>query len=267
MRPSNRPTPPAGAQAILRAIRLLKSFSAERPELSLVELQKATKLTKPTAHRLLTALESEGLVARVGSEGRFHLGPALIALGSQAMLSSDLREALRPTLEAVAKATGEATTLEIWVDDYMLILDGVSGTHLLTSNLEIGSRWPIHATSTGKCLLADMSGEQLSAVLGTTFTGFTEHTVTTPEELEEQLALVRKRGFATAIEELELDFVAVGSGFKDAFGNFEGAISIGGPVSRFKGERMEEIGELLRAAADRLSKRHRTTQAESTKGA
>ncbi|MFT7671532.1 MAG: IclR family acetate operon transcriptional repressor [Planctomycetota bacterium] len=256
MKSTLRPEAPAGTQAILRAIRLLKTFTSERPELSLTELQKAAELTKPTAHRLLSALQSEGLVGRSSTDGHFHLGPALIALGRQASLNSDLRAMVRPTLERLSRDTGECSTLEVWVDDSMLIFDAVEGSFVVTSNLGIGTRWPLHATSTGKCLLTTLTDEQLGQVLGDESKRFTDRTITDRIQLREDLQLSARQGYATAIEELEADYVAVAAGFKDSFGNFEGAISIGGPASRFDAKRVSVMGEVVRAAAAKLSARH-----------
>ena len=77
--------PPQGAQAALRAIRLLKLFTEDRPELSLAELSKASGLNKTTTHRLLRALQSESLVERNAGTSQYSLGPGLMALGVQAL--------------------------------------------------------------------------------------------------------------------------------------------------------------------------------------
>ena len=105
---------PQGTQAVVRAIRLLKAFSSARPELTLAELCAAIGLTKTTTHRLLSALVSEGLVARKASRNSYRLGPAVIALGSQALLTSDLRSEARPTLEALASETGRLSPSKSW---------------------------------------------------------------------------------------------------------------------------------------------------------
>ncbi|HEX9852654.1 MAG TPA: helix-turn-helix domain-containing protein, partial [Woeseiaceae bacterium] len=86
----NDARPPQGAQAALRAVRLLKRFSIERPEMSLAELSKASGLNKTTTHRLLRALQSEALIDRNPATGAYCLGAGLMALGVQALASSDL---------------------------------------------------------------------------------------------------------------------------------------------------------------------------------
>lgn len=244
---------PTGTQAIQRAIGLLKTFSSARPKLTLAELHAATGLTKPTAHRLLSALESEGFVERSTPPGSFRLGPALVALGTQALESSDLRAEVRPTLEEIARSTGETTTLEVLVDDSMLILDAVKGTHLVSGSFEIGTRWPVHATATGKCWLASMSDELIDGLGGTPLERYTDKTLTDARGLRPDLEDLRTRGYATGIEELEAGFVAVAVGVRDRLGTIVGAIGVGGPASRFTTTRVKELGQILREAAERLA--------------
>ena len=94
---------PEGAQAVGRAIRLLKSFSRRQPEMSLADLCDIGGLTKTTTHRLLMALESEALVARNPATHLYRLGPALIVLGTRARFGNDLRTVVEPELETLAE--------------------------------------------------------------------------------------------------------------------------------------------------------------------
>jgi DNA-binding IclR family transcriptional regulator len=248
----NRVHAPQGTQAVVRALRLLRAFTPAEPELSLGQLSRSVGLKKTTAHRLLLALESEGLVERSG--GTYHLGPEVVALGSQALLASDLRARVRPSLERLAAKTGESTTLEVLVGDHVLILDGARGRHVVSASLEIGMRWPAHATSTGKCLLAHLPEASREQLLGLSMARFTEHTVTAPDLLRDELEAIRSAGFAVANQELEQDYVAVAAAFRGPMRDVEGAISVGGPASRFPPERIAALGELLRAEADALSR-------------
>ncbi len=254
---------PQGTQAVLRAIRLLKAFSSTQPELTLAELCATIGLTKTTTHRLLSALLSEGLVARKSSRNTYQLGPALIALGSQALLTSDLRSEARPTLEALAAETGETITLEVLAADQMLVLDGVAGRHLISAHLDIGTRWPVHATSTGKCLMAHMSETLRDPLLRPPLKRFTENTVTDPDQLLAELEKIRGVGFSAAYEELEYGYVAIAAEVRGPLGEVEGAISIGGPASRLTRGQVRVLGAGLRAAADRISGRHASSGAKS----
>ena len=249
-----RREPPQGTQAILRAIRLLKLLSETDTDLTLHELSSVTGLTKTTAHRLLAALESEGLIARGTTPSAYRLGPAVIALGVRALRTSDLRAAVRPNLIEVAESTSETATLEVLSDDRMLILDEVSGRHLVSATAEVGTQWPVHATSTGKALLAAMPDEQARSLLKSALSRHSDHGITDLAELLKQLEKIRRDGYAIAVEELEPGFVAIGAAFRGPLGDPIGAISVGGPSSRIERKRYAELGALIKTAADRISR-------------
>lgn len=243
--------PPQGAQAALRAVRLLKLFTNERPEMTLAEISRASGLNKTTTHRLLRALQSEALIDRNPATSAYSLGAGLMALGVQALASSDLRRRVRPVLRTLARETGETATLEVPFEDSMLILDEVAGSHVLGSAGNIGTRWPIHATSTGKAWLAfDETG---MARLEEQLKPLTNSTLTDPSALMPQLAEIRRRGYAVTVDEVEVGFTAVATIIRGVLGDVQGALSIGGPTQRLTAARRAELGTTLCRAARRLS--------------
>ncbi|MBT8067184.1 MAG: IclR family transcriptional regulator [Gammaproteobacteria bacterium] len=247
-------SPPQGAQAALRALRLLKLFTPERPELKLAEVSAMTGLNKTTTHRLLQALHSESMLDRNPNGGAYRLGPALMALGVQALSSNDLRLRARPLLKQMAKETGETATLEVPVDDKMLILDEVTGSHFVGASGNVGTRWPIHATSTGKVLIA--FDEQGAARLADNFEALTAKTITERSRLETQLGEIRRRGFAETVDELEDGFSGVAAVVRGGLGQVLGALSICGPTQRLSADRRARLGITLCSAAERLQPRH-----------
>jgi DNA-binding IclR family transcriptional regulator len=249
----NDSRPPQGAQAALRAVRLLKRFSIDRPEMSLAELSKASGLNKTTTHRLLRALQSEALIDRNPVTGAYCLGAGLMALGVQALASSDLRRRVRPVLRALARETGETATLEVPVEDSMLILDEVAGRHVIGAAGNIGTRWPMHATSTGKAYFAFDEGclERLSEHLKP----LTDKTVTERDAFQTQIADIRRRGFATTVDELEDGFAAVATVIRGPLGDVQGALSLSGPTQRMDAAKRAELGAALCHAAVRLNPR------------
>jgi len=243
--------PPQGAQAALRAIRLLKLFTPERPEMSLSELSRGSGLNKTTTHRLLRALQSESLIERNAVTSAYSLGPGLMALGVQALSSSDLRRRVRPLLKALAKSSGETATLEVPIGDSMLILDEVAGNHVVGAVGNVGTRWPLHATSTGKAFLAfadnglDRLGDPLKAL--------TARTLVNKEDFQPQLIEIRRRGYAMCVDELEEGYAAVATIIRGALGDVQGTLCIGGPTQRLNAARRAELGASLCEAALRLT--------------
>ena len=244
-------TPPKGAQAALRAIRLLKLFTIEKPDLSLTQVSIGADLNKTTTHRLLRALESENLVQRNSVNGRYSLGAGLMALGVQALSSSDLRRRARPILKLLARDTGETAQLEVPVQDGMLILDEVTGRHVVSATGNIGTHWPMHATSSGKAYIA--YDANTFHQLPDSFSALTKNTITTKTKMKQQVESILKRGFSESVDELEPGYSCVGIAVFDALGNIQGALSIGGPSHRMTAERRLEIGVALKKASDHLS--------------
>lgn len=242
--------PPQGAQAALRAIRLLKLFTPERRELALGEVSRLAALNKTTTHRLLRALQSEAMVEQNSSTGMYRLGPALMALGVQALSSSDLRIRIRPMLKRLATESGETATLEVPIDASMLILDEVTGSHVVAAVGHVGTRWPLHATSTGKAIIAfDDSGiERLDGNL----VSLTPKTIVDRRTLVKQIQEIRHRGFAETVDELEDGFSGVATIVRGRLGEVLGALSICGPTHRLTGSRRARLGATLQAVSEEL---------------
>ena len=246
--------PPQGAQAALRAIRLLKLFTAEAPELQLAQISSMSALNKTTTHRLLQALHSEELLDRNPGTGAYRLGPGMMALGVQALSSNDLRLRARPLLKRLAEETGETATLEIPIDDTMLILDEVTSKHFLGASGNVGTRWPIHATSTGKVLIAfEQRGPER---LGSELRSLTPSTITQFDRLEKELGDIRRRGFAEVVDELEVGLSGVAAVVRGGMGEVLGALSICGPSQRMSENRRAQLGMTLCTVATCLQPRY-----------
>ncbi len=242
-------SPPQGARSALRAIRLLKLFTAERAEMSLVEMSRQAGLNKTTTHRLLQALQSEHLVQKNPVTNLYSLGTGLMALGVQALGSSRLRQRIRPVLQAIARISGETATLEVPVGDSMLILDEVVGTGSAAAG-HVGTKWPQHATSTGKAYLAfDHHG---LARLSKPLQALTPKTIVERDIFRSQFIDIRRRGYAVCVDELEDGYAAVATVFRGGFGNVLGTLSIGGPTPRLHVARRAQLGAMLCRAAQHI---------------
>jgi len=244
-----------GTQAVRRAVSVLKVFTASRPELGLSAVARAAGLNKTTAFRLLSALEGEGLVQRAREGEAYRLGPELAALGLRALGATDLLFAAQAELTALAEATQETSSLHVLVGREVMILEEAFGGRVLAAAHEEGTRWPAHATSTGKVLLAFLPEEQRQELLRLPLPRVTPKTLCDPEALRRELQRVRARGYATSVEELEPGFVAVGAPVWGVDGDVVAALSVAGPSTRLTARRLTEIARLLSAAASRVSER------------
>ena len=254
MKTKTQPYP--GTQSVLRAMSLLKAFDDERREWGLAELAREVGLNKTTTFRLLTALESEGMVARRPFAETYTLGPEIVVLGGRALRANDLRTLAKPELEQMAAASGETATLEIISgEDHVLIIDEVIGNHLVGSSQSLGTRWPMVATSTGIAMLAHLPEEWVAAVLARPLPTLTPKTVTDTAVLHQELAHTRQRGYSFVQEWLEEGLIVVGAPLFNHDGQVVAAISLGAPANRFPPQREPEMGRLVRQTAQRISEK------------
>lgn len=237
---------------MVRAVRLLKQLATRQGSVDLAQLTAVSGLARTTAYRLLSALESEGLVRR-DATGRYQVGPVLIALGERARSASDLASTARGVLEQLARTTGETATLEILDDRRMLIIDEVAGQHLTGAGLSIGTSWALHATSSGKALLAALPARERVQLLRGRLRRFTASTITNRDELDHELAVIIERGFAHADGELEDGFAAVSAVVYDALGEPIAALSVNAPSIRLRGSAVMSAGRRVRVASRRVS--------------
>lgn len=251
----------AGTQSVVRALRVLRAFSDARPDWTLADLSRDLGLSKPTAFRLLVTLERDGLVVRQEVAGSYRLGPAAIELGARAQRANTVASAARPELEALTRATGETSSVETLAGDESLILDEVQGGHLIGTSPSVGTRWPAHATSTGKVLLAAAMQQDRELVRrmarrsGGRLRRLTPCTIRSASRLTTELSRVAVQGYATAIGELEAGYVALGAPVRRHDGVVVAAISLGGPSTRFTDTRLPGLIRAVRESAARISQR------------
>ena len=245
--------PYTGTQAVLRAIALLKLFTDDQPEWGLTDLSQTANLNKTTTYRLLTALESENLIQRDANSDSYRLGPFAIVLGGRALRTNDLRTICQPELKKLAALANETASLELLTDAEVFVLDEVVSNRVISGGQDIGTRWPAHATSTGKAMLATLSTEQLDAILPEVLTAVTPHTITNPTIFRQELAKIQTRGYAIANEELEIGLVAVAASIMNYDKEAVAAISLAAPKVRLDTNRITYLGRQVQAAAQRIS--------------
>jgi DNA-binding IclR family transcriptional regulator len=201
-------------------------------------LSGASGLPRPTAYRLLVALEAHRMVAR-DSSGAFGLGPRLTELAVRAGPVLDLAAVAGPVLSRLHEATGESVQLYVRSGDRRLCIAARDAGTGLRDSVPVGALLPLDAGSGGKVLLA-WSAPADGAPSAALPSGIR------PAEL----AAVRKRGWAASVAEREPGVASVSAPVL-ADGILLGALCISGPASRIgtnPGRRLAPM--IVEAAAD-----------------
>jgi IclR family acetate operon transcriptional repressor len=228
-------------ESVKRAIAILRSFSRTKSELGVTELSRELSVHKSTVSRLLSTLESEGFVSRNPDTGRYRLGVGLLELAGLVIIHTDLRRVARPLLAQLAEQTLETVNLAVRDHNRVINIELIPSRDRRILNVGwVGRHTPLHVSSTGKVFLAHLSEIELTALLQETLERFTEHTVTDPQMLREELSIIRERGFATGFEELEIGLNAVGAPIRDHTGNVIAAVSTAGPAYRLSRDHILE---------------------------
>jgi DNA-binding IclR family transcriptional regulator len=243
-----------GVQSVDRAVAIL-DLLAERSEAGVTEIADAIGVHKSTASRLLASLEAGRLVEQTTHRGSFRLGFGLMRLAAPVSGRMDVTREGLPVLEALAAEVGETVNLAVLRGTDVVNLEQVRGPATITTVNWVGQPTPLHATSSGKVLLAAFAPDDLAAFLARPLPRFTPQTITEAPELERELVRVREQGYATTTEELELGLDAVAAPVRDAGGRVVAAISVSGPVYRLDAARMAEVAPAVGAAAADLSRR------------
>lgn len=241
-------------QSVDRAISVLEILARHGP-VAVTEIAQELGVHKSTAFRLLVVLERRGLVQQVAERGKYQLGFGIVRLAGATTASLDLTQQSRPVSERLAAEIGETVNVAVLESGYAVNIDQARGPAAVTSHNWVGQRTPLHATSSGKVLLASMPPEARDQILAGPLERYTPHTITDPARLREELAQVAGRGYATTSEELELGLNAVAAPIRIYDGSVAAAISASGPSYRLGVERMPEVARIVIAGAADISAR------------
>lgn len=242
-------------RSVDRAAALLLALGDSHGEAGVTELARRLGLHKSTASRLLATLEKRGLVEQDEETGKYRLGLVVIRLAERAERTLDLRAIAMMELERLARATHETTGIGVIDGDQLLTVAQADGPSLVAVADWTGRCVPIHSVAAGKVLLASLPEREVLRFVRRGLTRFTEHTITELEPLLEELARVRRRGYATAFGEFDAGLNGVAAPVHDARGSVVAAVDVWGPAFRVTPRRVPELVQQVREAAAAVSVR------------
>ncbi|MEU8488557.1 IclR family transcriptional regulator [Streptomyces sp. NPDC048641] len=253
--PEKTPKGAAGAvQSVDRAVSVLEIL-ARHGEAGVTEIADELDVHKSTAFRLLGVLENRGLVGQAKDRGKYYLGAGVLHLAGAAAVRLDISQEGVPVCRELADELGETVNIAILDDDVAVNIMQARGSASVTAQNWLGRRTPLHATSSGKVLLAHLPSALREGLLARPLARFTPHTTTGTASLRTELEAVLDQGFAVAVEELEVGLAAVAAPVFAHDGKVIGAISASGPVYRVTEEHLPELAKRTVAASAELSRR------------
>ena len=227
----------SGVGVLDKAVRILGVLESGPHSLS--ELVAATKIARPTAHRLAVALEFHRLVAR-DLNGRFILGPRSGELSAYAG-EDRLLAAATPALMALRDATGESAQLYRRQGDMRICVAAAERLSGLRDSVPVGAALTMNAGSAAQVLLAWEDADKLHrALINARFNAAA-------------LSAVRRRGWAQSVGEREPGVASVSAPVKGPNNRVIAAVSISGPIERLGRQPGRLHAAAVVATAARLS--------------
>jgi IclR family acetate operon transcriptional repressor len=239
------------ARAVERTLDILDVVAQHPGGLTAPQIGDAVSMPRSTVFRYLAVLEARHYVARF-DVARFRLGS--VFLSYQQPIVNSLTATARPLLERLRDKYDETINLGILVGTRVLYADVQESPHAIRLSARPGDRDFIHSSALGKALSAQLSGDQVREIVAAEgLPRQTPNTITDLQEFMLELEKVRERGFATDMSESEEGASCVAVAIDANTSPLWAAVSFSSPSMRFREDRLDEVVNDLRAAADEIS--------------
>ena len=237
-------------QSLQRGLEVIRAFDADARELTLSDVARRTGMSRAAARRFLLTLVDLGYVR---TDARyFSLSPRVLELGYAYLSSLSLPEVAEPHLEALVAEVRESSSLSVLDGPDIVYVARVPVSRIMTVAINVGTRFPAHATSMGRVLLAGLAEPELDAYLAQAeLQRLSPRTVTSTSALRTELRRVRDQGWSIVDQELEEGLRAVAAPVRDASAKVVAAINLSAHASRSSIESMRRdlLPPLLATAA------------------
>ena len=239
--------------SLQRGLRMLQLMGQAGRGLPASEIAKLSGLPVSTVHRFLVNLEAGGFLNK-DELSNYHLGVACVSLGQAARGPLDVRRVSLAHLEQLNHSTRETVHLTVRHKLTAVYIEKLDSPEPLRIYSRIGASVPLYCTAVGKVMLAYLGNEEQERVINELeLRRFTENTVGSIQELQTQLAKVRKDGFSCDLEEHEPHIRCIAAPIFDYAGAVNASLSVTGPAVRMSTTRLREIAPLVREAGLKIS--------------
>ncbi|MDQ2052168.1 IclR family transcriptional regulator [Natronolimnohabitans sp. A-GB9] len=240
-----------GIKATETAFDIIETIHDEQP-VRLTELAESVGIANSTAHDHLSTLQEHGYV--VERDDGYYLALTFLDHGMRAKdYYQELLEVSKPALQQLVTETDEAVNLVVEEHDRAVYIERLTGERGVPTNSWVGKQKLLHSLSAGKAILAHLPDERVNEILDSCgLPAATEQTITSREQLLDELETIRERGVAFNDRESHAQIRAIGAPIV-VEGRTYGAVSVAGPAKRLTGEYFrEEISDLLLGAVNEI---------------
>ncbi len=243
------PSTVSDLESVDLVFRLLELLAGSPGPMGVTEVARALEISKPRAHRHLRALVLNGYARQDGRTEGYEVGVGLLRLGERTRERFNVMGAIRPVMSPLRAATGLAVTASALVGDEVVVLEMLQGARMIEFGVRPGSQMDLHASAHGLVVLAFGPPFLLDATLARPLRPWTDATLTDPEAVRAEVERVRRRGWATAVDAVQVGVNALAAPVLDHRGVCRGAVAIVGATQHIPADPPEDQVILITEAA------------------
>jgi IclR family transcriptional regulator, pca regulon regulatory protein len=236
--------------SLARGLEVIRAFNRSKSSMTLSEVAERTAMTRAAVRRFLLTLVREGYAETDGKY--FKLRPKVLELGFSLLASMDITEIMQPVIEELAEKLQESVFVAMLDEDSVRYVARATSNRVVSVGINIGSRAPAHAVSTGRVLLAGLSDDKLHEYLDTAvLVKQTQYTVTSKVQLASIIEETRRQGWSIVDQELEVGLRSISAPIRNRSGETVAALNVCCPSVRLTTKEMQAkiLPELLDAAS------------------
>lgn len=237
--------------SLARGLEVISAFSRSKPAMTLSDMSRATGMTRATVRRLLLTLVREGYAKTDGKY--FSLKPKVLKLGFAVISSMGIWEVAQPIMTNLSERLQESCFAVVLDGDEVTYVAKANSKRVVNIGINVGSRAPVHAVSSGRVLLAGLDDKEVQQILDRgQFEKLTPHTTVSKVKLREEIQEVRALGWSIVNQELEIGLRSISVPIRGTDGEVLAALNVCCPSARISPEdiRTRILGELLTASKE-----------------
>ena len=241
--------------ALAQGLGILSLFGSDHRSFTAPEIAKKLALPRTKVFRLLQTLQSMDYLRCEPDKRRFSLGPALLSRGFEYLASLDMVEVAQPILQRLRDRTGLSAHMAIRDGREIIYVSRFAARSTIASSVNIGTRFPVHATIMGRMTICEMSDRELAQLFrDQPLKRFTTQTPTTLKALKAVLAGDRARGYAVSQAFFEAGVSAIAAPVRDGAGRIVAAINVTAVNAHIDEQAMHgELKDAVLEAAAKIS--------------
>ena len=243
-------------RSVVKASQILGAFTVDRPEMGVAELSRILGMNKTVIQKLVLTLLDQRLLQQDLVSRKYRLGPRIVEIAGTFLAGNPLASEGSKCVQELARETGFSTGLGVLDGNQVLYIQAAEANVSIKAASRMGDRMPVHATSSGKCILAFLPGSERDRILQSlVLEPLTLNTTTSIDALLSELVMIAEKGYGVNDEERVVGLCGIAAPVFDHAGNAVAAVSVAIPKGVMPECSMDQVIQATLKSAEVLTER------------